>query len=349
MSRSRRRQQGVTIRDVARKAGVSPMTVSRVINNGDNVTDATRAAVTAAIQELEYAPNPAARRLAGWSAFRIGLLYSNPSAAFLSEFLLGALDESAKTGHQLAVEKCTMDAERDRQAIRKLAQSGVTALILPPPLCEVPGLIEEIKGARMAAILVAPGESSEDFASVRIDNECAAREMTEHLLAQGHRCIGYIKGNPNQSVSELRFRGFQQALRNAGLDPDRMPVETGRFDYQSGLEASERLLASEPRPTAIFAANDDMAAAASAVAHRQGLDVPVDLSVAGFDDTMIASTVWPALTTVRQPIADMGRLAVGLLLDEIERCRDGRKRGPVQKVMEHTLVQRGSTGRAPEF
>ncbi|MGH8444788.1 MAG: LacI family DNA-binding transcriptional regulator [Solimonas sp.] len=343
MPRKRRRGgQEVTIREVAARAGVSPMTVSRVINNGANVTDTTRAAVTAAIKELNYSPNPAARRLAGSEAFRIGLLYNNPSAAFLSEFLVGALDECSKSGRQLVIEKCGITPAAERAAIQKLLQGGIRNLILPPPLCEARPVLDEIRKAGATAVIVGSGAASAEFPTVRMDNYKAAREMTAYLLSLGHRRIGFIRGNPNQSVSAQRLQGFVDALSEAGIAPVDGPVEAGLFSYQSGLAAAEKLLARKPRPTAIFAANDDMAAAALSVAHRMGLQVPAQLSVVGFDDGPIAATVWPALTTVRQPIAAMARAAVDLLIG------DAKPRGgvPAQRLLRHALAHRESTARA---
>lgn len=345
MVRKRRRgEQQVTVREVAAHAGVSPMTVSRVLNNGTNVTDAMRALVTASMKELKYSPNPAARRLAGSEIFRIGLLYNNPSTAFLSEFLVGAMDESSKLGCQLVIEKCGVSPAAERSAVRKLLQGGVKGIILPPPLCEAKAVLQEIRAAGATAVEVASGHPSSEFPSVRMDNYKGAYQMTEHLLSLGHRRIGFIRGNPNQSVSAQRFEGFVDALAAAGISQAEIAVEQGLFSYQSGLEAADRLLARTPRPTAVFAANDDMAAAVLSTAHRMGLQVPSELSIAGFDDSLIAATVWPALTTVRQPIAAMARAAVDLLLKHMQGLRrSGPELVPGQRLLRHTLVHRDST------
>ncbi|HEY8509400.1 MAG TPA: LacI family DNA-binding transcriptional regulator [Steroidobacteraceae bacterium] len=351
MRKQRRRGvQGVTIREVAARAKVSPMTVSRVINGGGNVTEATRAAVMAAVRALDYVPNPAARRLAGSAPYRIGLLYSNPSAAFLTEFLLGALDEARRTGHQLVVEKCGISPAAERASLRKLLQGGVEGVILPPPLCEASTVLSELRKSGVAAVAVGSGQANPEFSSVRMDNYKAAREMTAYLISLGHRRIGFIKGHPNQTVSAQRQRGFLDALAEAGIDPNDAPMEQGYFNYRSGFAAAERLLARKPWPTAIFAANDDMAAATLAVAHRLGIDVPKDMSIAGFDDTLIAATLWPALTTIRQPIAAMAKASVQLLLKEIRRKRDKLDEPPADQLLKHSLVRRDSTaplGQAP--
>jgi LacI family transcriptional regulator len=336
---------GATIRDVAVLAGVSPMTVSRVINGEENVKPETRELVSTAIRELNYAPNHAARSLAGWAPSRIGLLYDNPSTGFLSEFLVGVLDESSRTGSQVVLERC-LEGESAITALNKLLQNGLDGVILLPPLCESEEILAATKAAGLVAIAVAPGLPSDSLATLRIDNRAAAFELTQHLLDLGHRRFGFIKGHPNQTVSALRHQGFLAALAEAGVDPDTVGVEQAYFTYRSGLDAAEKLLARSPRPTAIFAGNDDMGAATLTVAHRLGLATPEDISVVGFDDTPIANTVWPALTTVRQPIAAMAQTAVDLVLEEIRRRRraDGE---PRQAVHPHMLVIRESTAPPP--
>jgi LacI family transcriptional regulator len=158
----------------------------------------------------------------------------------------------------------------------------------------------------------------------------------------GHRRIGFINGHPNQTASGQRFRGYIEGMTEAGLSVGTDQVAQGYFTYRSGLEAAEKLLTAW-KPTAIFASNDDMAAATMAVAHRRGLDVPADLSVAGFDDTPLATTVWPALTTVRQPIAEMAREAVRLLIDQIRKGRAAETAPVRHKLLKFTLIEREST------
>jgi len=176
-----------------------------------------------------------------------------------------------------------------------------------------------------------------------VDDLEAAAAMTRHLLSLGHRDIGFIVGAPNQTVSAQRQAGFEKALKEAGLTVHPEWVKQGSFTYRSGLVAAEQILDSARHPTAIFASNDDMAAAAIAVAHRLNLDVPKDLTIVGFDDTPLATTIWPALTTVRQPVAAMARKAVELLMEEIRLRRLGETLGPTQHFMNFTLVKRESS------
>jgi len=338
----RGRSRGVTINEVARHAGVSPMTVSRVVNGGKYVREDTRKAVLEAVRELNYAPNPAARTLAGVHGQRIGLLYANPSAAYLSEFLLGALDESSRLGLQLVLEKSEPGVVESKRAVRKLVSGGVAGVILPPPLCESAVIRSEIHAAQLPVVAVAAGKPPAEVLCVRIDDFKAAFEMTRYLIELGHRHLGFIKGHPNQSASDERWRGFVAGIQESGDSLPPPQVEQGFFSYRSGLEAAEKLIATKPRPTAIFASNDDMAAAAVSVAHRRGLDVPRDLSVVGFDDTAIATTVWPELTTIRQPISSMAEAALDLLILDIRRRRDGEVSSPVDQLVAHELVVRES-------
>ena len=348
MSRASRRSRGsVTVEDVARAAGVSAMTVSRVVNGGSNVRESTRAAVLEAIERLNYSPNAAARSLAAGDASQIGLLYSNPSAVYLSQFLIGALAGARRTGCHLVLEACEGEsADEQAEATRRFANTAVEGVILPPPLSESAPVQAELAAAGIPAVSVATGQPSPGSLNVRIDDFAAAKAMTEHLIELGHRNIGFIKGHPNQIASRERYRGFIAALEEAGLSESAAAVEQGYFTFRSGLVAAERLLARQSRPTAIFASNDDMAAAAVGVAHRQGLHVPDDLSVVGFDDTSLATNIWPELTTVRQPIAAMAETAVNLLLSRL-RGRPGAEPPTEERVLEHELIIRESSGQAP--
>jgi LacI family transcriptional regulator len=329
----------VTIHDVARHAGVSPMTVSRVINAESNVREETRAKVAASVKTLRYSPNLAARSLASADGLHLGILYSNPSSAYLSEFLLGSLEQSSLAGCQLVIERCDSD---ESQTIARLVQGGIHGVILPAPLCDSEGALQAVAEAQVPAVLVASGRPAPGLSAVSINDFEASRAMTRHLLELGHRRIGFISGHPNQTASGQRFRGYIEGMTEAGLSVGTDQVAQGYFTYRSGLEAAEKLLMAW-KPTAIFASNDDMAAATMAVAHRQGLDVPGDLTVAGFDDTPLATTVWPALTTVRQPISDMAREAVRLLIEEIRKRRTGEVPQVRHKLLKFTLIEREST------
>ncbi|MDG2538596.1 LacI family DNA-binding transcriptional regulator [Dyella jiangningensis] len=337
----RRKGAAVTIDDVAALAKVSAMTVSRVVNGHSKVRDATRERVMAAVRELGYIPNLAASSLAAAQDARIALIYTNPSAGYLRELLLGALRGSARTAAQLVIDDWDeLDAGGERKAARALAKS-VAGVILPPPLCESKVVIEELVSAGVPVVAIASGRFNHDISSVRIDDYLASKEVTEHLIRMGHARIAFIKGHPNQTASARRFEGYQAALKDAGIAYDASLVQQGYFTYRSGLEAVEHLLSLRKPPTAIFASNDDMAAAAISVAHRRGLDVPRDLSIVGFDDTSAATTVWPELSTVRQPIASMADSAIDILQRAIRR-KDTETKVVVDHVVAHQLIKRDS-------
>lgn len=340
--KSRRRSSAaVTIDQVAAMAKVSPMTVSRVINGRGKVRDSTRSRVLGAVRELGYVPNLAASSLATNHGTRIALIYTNPSAAYLRELLLGALRGAAQNAAQLVINDWgDSNADAEREAARALARN-VGGVILPPPLCESTSVIEELTRAGVPAVAVASGNFNSDISSVRIDDYAASKEIVQHLIDAGHARIACIKGHPNQVASVRRFEGYRAALADAGIKPDADLVQQGYFTYRSGLDATEKLLSLRRPPTAIVAGNDDMAAAAISVAHRRGLRVPEDLSIVGFDDTAVATTVWPELTTVRQPIVSMAVSAIDILL-RMMRARPGEPRVVVDRIVAHQLVTRGS-------
>lgn len=330
-----------TLYDVARLAGVSPMTVSRVINDNKRVNDGARERVNAAIAQLKYEVNVAARA-ARVGSMRIGLLYSNPSVAFLSAFLVGAMDKCSSSGAQLVLEKC--DGQLGwRAALDHLIASGVNGILLTPPLCDSGPVLKLLAELDMPAVAIATAQPSKLTSAVRIDDYDGALSMVRHLIALGHQDIAFIKGDPKHTPAQLRYQAFLDAMGAAGLKVPPERVAQGMFTYRSGLTAARGLLAQKDRPSAIFACNDDMAAAVVAVAHGLQLDVPGDLAVCGFDDTPLATTVWPSLTTVHQPIDEMGRAAVELICEQI-RCH--RKRQPIvveHRVLPYSLMQRQST------
>jgi LacI family transcriptional regulator len=331
-----------TIYDVARRVGVSPMTVSRVVNGDAKVRPATRAAVQKAMRELQFRPNRAARSLAGGTEMRVGLLYNNPSTAYFIELLMGALEGSGRNGAQLVVDKCKIgDLEAAAAAVRKLVKGGVNGMVLTAPLSEDSALIEEMKTQGIAIVAVAPGSFRGDVTCVGIDDMRAAYEMTKYIVSLGHKRLGFIKGHPAHSSSRHRLLGFETAIRDLGNEVEKPKISQGYYSYRSGIEAGEELLSSKQLPTTIFASNDDMASGVLSVAHRKGLDVPRDLSVVGFDDT-IAGSLWPALTTIRQPIFDIASKAIDVIVQNLREIRAGRSPEYVNHVVPHLLVVRES-------
>lgn len=340
MARPERPSRVATIVDVAKRANVSSMTVSRVINGRPGVSEQTRALVLGAIKALAYTPNVAARDLVTSTELRIGVIYSNASAAFMSEFLTGVFEEATLRGARLVLLKGEGGHAPSAQALEAMATSGLSGILLAPPLGESPEVLRVLREA--GCIMAAVGAyQAPDTICVRIDDRAAAYQMTRLLLSRGHRCLGFILGNPDQAASSERMAGFYAAVRETGgVD---VQVVQGDFSYMSGLAAAEQLLSSPRRPTAIFASNDDMAAAVVSVAHRRHLDVPGELSVAGFDDTTAAVTLWPPLTTVHQPLRNLAAEALGQLIAQVT-AKGGRLRVTREVVLDHAIVERQSVG-----
>lgn len=326
----------MTIIDVAKQAGVSPMTVSRVINGDPGVRDETREIVNATIRTLNYTPNLSARSLVTSRELRIGVIYANPSAAFMSGFLAGVFEEASARAAQLILLKGKNGGVPTHAEIEQLIGSGISGVILTPPLGESAEVRQILRAAGLPMAVVAGRVS--DAISVGIDDYRAAQDMTRHLIALGHRRLGFIVGNPDQSASRARLDGFSAAAAEAGIETC---IAQGDFSFTSGLVAGEQLLGDALPPTAIFASNDDMAAAVISVAHRRHMDVPGDLSVAGLDDSISATTLWPPLTTIRQPVQELAGEALRLLIEAMRPAK--AKAAPcVSRTLEHTLVVRES-------
>ena len=333
----RPRHSVVTIDDVARLAGVSRATASRAIAATKPVREITRGRVMEAARTLNYQPNLAARSLASGSTERIGVICSNPSAGYLSAFLLGAMERSASRGAELLLFNCSLgDQQSERAALSRLSGSAISGLLLPSPL-EGALASRLLKEMNLRTVAVGAGEAA-DFSCVHIDDRAATREMTEYLLRLGHRRIGFIAGHPSHQSSRARTIAFMETMAGQA---DSLPlIAQGYFTFNSGLNAAEQLITCAERPTAIFASNDDMAAAVISVAQRLGLAVPRDLTVVGYDDTDLAVTLWPPLTTIRQPVSEMAAMGVDLLLHEVRSSRRGAPPETLDLVKPHQLVER---------
>jgi len=309
--------KSVTINDVAKQAGVSIKTVSRVVNREANVRGKTRDKVMVAIEALDYRPNQAARGLAGSRSYLMGLLYDNPSPSYLANLQAGVLSACSAAGYGLALCPVSYN-DNDMVDIVEawIKHTGVDGVILTPPLSDSMPLLNALKTLDVPVVVVSsPGPAGPmALPSVMIDEEEAARQMTRHLIEAGHKVIGFIKGHPDHYASSHRHQGFLSAMEEAGLKRPSALLKEGHFDFSSGERAAEDILASGERPTAIFASNDDMAAGVMHVAHRMGLDIPRDLAVVGFDDTPLSRQIWPSLTTIRQPIRLIGERAAEILL-----------------------------------
>lgn len=326
----------VTIGDVARMAGVSIKTVSRVLNKEKYVAQQTRDHVETVVARLGFRPNFAARALAGHRSFQIALIYDNPSPYNAQNIQAGVRARCTESGYRMIAQPSDGDSTSLVDEISDLiAQAQLDGIILTPPFTESAAIRSEILRRHIPLAMISPAEPDPEIASTFIDNRAAAAEMTQHLIALGHRRIGFVEGDPRYATSARRRQGFEDALAAAGIALDPQLIRPGHFDFASGSAAADSLLDLAEPPTAIFASNDDMAAGVLATAHRRGIRVPTQLSVAGFDDTDLAAVVWPPLTTIHQPVRALGHAAADLLFQLPNRIE--------QRRLRHELVIRGST------
>lgn len=314
--------KAVTIKDVAARAGVSPKTVSRVINGEQHVRDEIRENVLRVVEEMAYKPNAFARGLSSSRSFLVGLFVDDPVSGYAADLQRGALDQCRTYSHHLVVEKVEREqpdwlAQTDA-TLRELSLSGA---ILASPVCDWTELLDLFASHKIPVVRLSPATEPDRTQQVRIDDRAAAREMTERLIALGHREIAFVRGHPGHSAAAQRWRGFAEACADAGIDVPARRILQGDFSFKSGLAAAETILADPQRPTAIFASNDKMAFGAIVVAMRHGISVPADLSIVGFDDDEIARMAWPPLTTIHQPNAEMAAVAVDLLVGNPARER----------------------------
>jgi len=341
----RERQGPATIQMVADRARVSPKTVSRVINNERGVRGETRDRILEAIRQLDYQPNINARGLAGARSFLIGLFYDKPGD-YLNEFQTGAVQRCRESDLHLMVQPLDIASkEMTRDVSTLVRQLRLEGAILLPPFSDHPVVRAALAEAGVPAVHIAPMREPLDSPSVDTDDRAAARQMTVQLLEHGHRRIGFMLGPPGHRATEQRYLGFADAMHARAVSIEPGLVQTGNFEFADGLECARRILGSDSRPTAIFASNDDMAAAAACAARQMGLELPGELSIAGFDDAPIASMMWPQLATVRQPVRAIARIAADLIIQHRPHRRGWPQPIPRPRL-DLELVMRGSIARA---
>jgi LacI family transcriptional regulator len=332
----------VTITEVAERAGVSMKTVSRVLNAEPHVREEVRERVLEAVRELHYRPKVSARSLAGSRSYVIGYLLGDPSIAYTGQAQIGALAACRRAGYHLLVEALDPASPDLAGELEPLFSTlTVDGVLLTPPHCDNRVILDALDRAGAPYARIAPSFETGRSPHVEADDRRAARDMTDYLLSLGHERIAFIAGHAEHSATHRRMEGYHDALAGRGLEIDEALVVPGDFTFASGYAAAGRLLSLRRPPTAIFASNDDMAAAALAVAHEKGLKAPQELSIAGFDDSPTAGMVWPRLTTVRQPIADMAAAATEMLIAGASKA--AAPAAQTGRLFHCELVIRGST------
>lgn len=339
-----------TIDDVAARAGVARTTVSRVLNNSPNVRDVVRQKVAAAVAELGYQVNAQARYLASGSSRQLAFVHATnldtePNSYYHAGLELGAMRACAELGYILVTHIANPSKPDDRARICALADGGrYDGLVLTPPYSDDLALIDDLRERRFPLVLISAGPGTcGRAASVGIDDRQAGFELGSFLLGKGHRSFAYIDGPDDHVSAGLRLNGFMGAIAESGISSAAVNVLKGNFTFKAGVELSAQIFASESRPSALVCANDDMAAGALFSAHRLGLNIPADVSVTGFDDTPVSEIVWPPLSTIHQPLRQIGAKAVELLVEIIQNTHESRDSAPSIYVP-FQLVERGSTG-----
>ncbi|MDH3904504.1 MAG: LacI family DNA-binding transcriptional regulator [Gammaproteobacteria bacterium] len=340
-----------TIDDVAELAGVSIKTVSRVVNHEPNVREATRAKVEAAIAKLNYQPNKAARNLASHHSHLIGLIYDDPSyyeipsAGYVIRMQQGALGACHASNYELLIHPCQYRKKDIGNEIKTLIeQVRPDGIVLAAPLSNMPKIVRAIEATGTPLVRLSPGtRNGKQLTVVTNDREISA-EMTRYLASLGHTRIAFITGHPSAKAVGNRYLGYLDGLEQSGLKLSERLVMAGDNSIGSGEECALQLLKLTNRPTAIFAANDDMAAGVIRVADRLGIKVPDELSVAGFDDIALARQVYPALTTINQPLSAMAEHAAVALIEAVR----GKRTLLGTETVPAKLQIRESTGPAPD-
>ena len=305
-----RRGAKPTINDVARIAGVSKKTVSRVINRSPLLNQETREKVEKVIAELGYVPNPQARALALRRNFLVGLIHDNPNAQMVLNVQQGILEALHGTEFAMVIRPVDRNSSAMLDDVRHfLEQQRLFGVVLLPPISENDRLARLCEELGVRYVRMGSAELDDPDHMVASNDREAVADAVQYLITQGHRLIGLIEGPDGFRSAKERRLGFEDALASASIKLPRSLIASGNYTFETGVAAANRLLDLSPRPTAIFASNDEMAAGVVHAARGRGIDVPSELSVVGFDDTPIAAHIWPPLTTVRWPIVSMARAA----------------------------------------
>lgn len=308
-----------TINDVARLSGVSKRTVSRVINGATNVGVATREKIQKVIDELDFSPDKQARGLAASRSYLLGLIYDNPDALYIDQVQRGVLSICSEKGYELVVHPCTYNGDNFIQNCSNFVKrSNIDGVIILPPVSESKELASAFRDQRIKYVRMASVDLDDHANIVVSDDRAALSDLARYLVSLGHREIAVISG-PRQYYSSIeRLEGFTNTLSELGVDIPKHRIIEGKNSYESGISCARSLLIQTPRPQVIFANNDEMAAGVLKVAHELGIRVPEQLSIAGFDDNLLAARVIPSLTTVQRPVLAMASLAAKKIIAMIE-------------------------------
>ncbi|HEX6832307.1 MAG TPA: LacI family DNA-binding transcriptional regulator, partial [Rudaea sp.] len=320
----------------------------RVINNEPAVLERTREKVLRAIEQLDYQPDMSARSLRSAQSFALGVVYDNPNPYYIISVQNGVLSVCRQSGFGLQIHPCDSSSPQlAEELIDLVRRSRLAGLVLAPPMSERMELIRFLAAndVKFVRILSAAEDPQDGYPCVYVDDRDAAYDITEHLIQLGHQRIGFLWGGESHRSSPERFKGYESALKDYGIAINNKLIVHGDYSFDDGFRGARKLLALKDRPTAIFGSNDEIAAGVLAAAKSSGLEVPFDLSIAGFEDSPFSKQSWPALTTAKQATEEIARHAALRLMAELGRdLPEGMAALSTEnKGFSPELVVRGST------
>lgn len=339
-----RKKDTITINDIARLAGVSKKTVSRVINDSPSVRPDTRAQIKEIIKETGFTPNPQAQALALRRSFLIGLVYDNPSPQYLANMQRGILDALEGTRYQLVLRPCQRsDPDYHTKILSFVQQHNPFGLIFVPSVSEDVELVTKLEALNCHFVSIASVDLGDPARQIKTADAEGAKFAARHLAKLGHKRIAHIHGPELFMSARERRAGFAEGLAEFGLELKADLTIEGAYTYDSGVKCATKLLLMKDRPTAIFAGNDEMAMGVYFAARKAGIRIPEDLSVVGYDDTPIVSRIWPPMTSVRSPIREVGGKIAKLLISSDKTEEKIGMSSPQTITMD--LIIRSSTAR----
>lgn len=329
----------VTIYDVAREANVSMATVSRVVNGNPNVKPTTRKKVLATIEQLGYRPNAVARGLASKKTTTVGVIIPDISSMFISELARGIEDIATMYKYNVILSNSDQNREKELQLINTMYEKQVDGILFMGGNIHQDH-VDNFSSSSVPVVIAATHDDTNTIPSVNIDYKGAAFEVTELLIKKGHKHPAFVYGQEDiKKRNALKYEGYMQAIKEYDVDiHDEYIVNTG-YSYEAGMAGAEKLLALKERPTAIFAASDEMAIGVIHGIQDAGLSVPEDIEVIGFNNTRLSTMVRPTLTTIVQPTYDIGAVSMRLLTKFMNKEEVDEKK----VILPHRIIERNST------
>ena len=309
----------ITIYEIAEKAGVSPKTVSRVINQETSVSKATYEKVSRIVKDMNFLPNISAQRLVSDTIKAIGLIVPRLGSPYASELISVILNKCKENDYISVVYPVETDRKESEKIIALYLQRHIDGFIFAPPGSDDDFLLEYLDKKNIPTILITPNSPYRDFNVVKATDKMGGYQAANYLISLGHKNIGIITCIPSRTFAQERLQGYKEALIAHGIKINEDYILYGDNSFSSGFSASKKLISLKDAPTAIFACNDEMALGAESVIYKMGLKIPDNISLIGFDDIPLISELSVPLTTIKQPVEDIGGIAVSLLIQLIEK------------------------------